>query len=222
MQNKFIKLFAEPKKDRPVLDLTLTVGELAADTVMKGDVLEAVPFVGLAFKALKAKDTVSDALYARKLVGFVNGIGDLAPKEREKAAAQLLKQDAQVAGETILLVLDRITDLDKPELLGLLFKHFALGRMTSEQLRRLAVAVDSAFGDDLRDFLWKPPESTEEDVQDCLRRLAPSGLTFLNFEPGTIRMPKYHFTELGTFLFGLVLGEHLNDPVPSGRRPAKL
>lgn len=205
-QNPFLKLLQKPKKDRPVLELTMSVGEFAVDTVTKGDVLEAVPFVNLAFKALKAKDSISDAMFKNKLVLFVNGIGELSEEERRKVAEHFLRDEGKKAGETLLLVLDRLTDLDKPELLGFLFKEFANGRLTAEQLRRLTVAVDVGFADDLRDLLDEQLQGTSERSQDCRRRLVPTGLTFLHVAGGldVAGEMTYHFTELGRLFYSLV------------------
>lgn len=225
-ENPFLKILRKPKKDRPVLDLAMTAGEVVSDTLTKGDALEAIPIVNLALKVVKAKDSIADSIYASKLVGFVNGIGDFTSEEREKAAAQFLKDDATKAGETVLLVLDRITDLDKPALLGFLFKQFAIGHITSEELRRLAVAVDIAFADDLRDFLTPRSQQvgSEEQQEDCRRRLTPTGLTFLHIEGGGFDAgsePKYYSTRLGAAFFQLVNGSPSIDSIPSpGRRVA--
>eukprot|EP01034_Spumella_vulgaris_P010151 gene10151-12877_t len=126
-QNQFTKLLRKPKKDRPVLEFAMTAGEVVSDSVMRGDVLEAVPFVNLAFKAVKAKDSIRDAIFAQKLIGFVNGFEDFTPEDRARLSLELATDEGKKAGETLILVLDRVTDLDKPALLGFLFKSFAAG-----------------------------------------------------------------------------------------------
>jgi hypothetical protein len=222
-QNTFIKLLKKPNKDRPLLELTMTVGEFAADTVTKGDVLEAVPFVNIAFKALKAKDSIADAMFANKLVLFVNGIGELSEEELRSAKEQFLRDDGKKAGETLLLVLDRITDLDKPELLAFLFKQFVNGELSAEQLRRLSVAVDVGFADDLRELLTPMAGRSEEEAQDCRRRLMPTGLTSIHIGSGygNAGESSYHYTELGALFFRLVNGFPPMDSIPfEGRRVA--
>lgn len=205
-QNPFIKFLKQPKQDRPLLELTMTAGEQVVDAAIAGHVLEAVPFVDYAFKALKAKDSIADAMFRNKLVLFVNGIGQLSNEELRKAKNEFLKDEGKKAGETLLLVLDRITDLDKPELLGFLFKQFVNGRLTPEQLRRLTVAVDVGFGDDLRDLLDPNLQAAGERTEDCRRRLVPTGLTFLHVAVGldVAGQMSYHFTALGRLLYELV------------------
>jgi hypothetical protein len=222
-QNTFLKLLKKPTKDRPLLELTMTVGELAADTATKGDLLEAVPFVSLAFKALKAKDSISDAMFANKLVLFINGIGELSDDERGRPREKFLQDGGKKAGETLLLVLDRVTDLDKPELLAFLFKQFVNELISSEQLRRLCVAVDVGFADDLRDLLTPEAGRSEQEKQDCRRRLMPTGLTAIHIgnRYDDLAESSYHYTELGALLFRLVNGYPPLDSIPSdGRRVA--
>jgi hypothetical protein len=220
-KNKFIKLLNKPEKDRPMLDVTVGAGELAAEMLTNEAVLEAVPIVSFAVNALKAKDSVVDAIYANKLVRFVNGIGELTKEDIQLAREKFLRDDGKKAGETLLLVIDRLTDLDKPELLGFLFKQFIMGHITSEQMRRLSVAVDVAFGDDLRDLLDPESKLSNEQMQDCRRRLAPTGLTFLFVASGfgVGGESSYHFTVLGKVFYQLVNGEAPNDELPfEGRR----
>jgi hypothetical protein len=215
-QNQFAKLLKQPKKDRPVLDFAMTTGEVMADVATKGEVFALVPGVNWAFKALKAKDAIADAIYAKKLVEFINGIGEFSDDERAKAAAQFEKAGATKAGETVLLVLDRITDLDKPALLGFLFRCFATGKLTAQQLRRLCVAVDFGFADDLLDLLDPDAKLSKEEVQDCRRRLVPTGLTSLHIASGfgVGGESSHHYTRIGVLFFKLINGTDPVDEIP--------
>jgi hypothetical protein len=160
-----------------VLDSMATSVEVIADAAMKGDVLEAIPFVNLAVKALKARDSVRDALYAEKLVGFVNGIGELNTEDALRMRQKMSEDgEARKAGETLLLVLDRLTDFDKPELLGFVFRQFVAGSITGTELRRLVAGIDVAFADDLRIFL-RPSHEEPEVVKEAEERLVAAGLT---------------------------------------------
>lgn len=220
MQNKFIKILSMKKKDRPVLDLTMSTTELVMDLANKGDLLEAIPFANTVFKILKAKDSIADSIYANKLVGFIRGIGNLDENQKENLSNNLLKEDAAKIGETLLLVLDRINDLDKPELLGFLFSCFASGQLNSEQLRRLVVSVDVAFSDDLADFLELDGKSNEIEQQACLRRLLPSGLTYFDVRFEEKSGCSYHATELGMLFFKLKNFAVLNDAL-NGYKPER-
>lgn len=207
-QPALLRILAKPSKDRPVLDAVATTAEVIADAAMRGDVLEAIPFVNLAVKALKGRDSIRDAFYAEKLVGFVKGIGELTPEDVLRMRQKLSDDDeARKAGETLLLVLDRLTDLDKPELLGFVFRQFADGKFSSTELRRLAVAIDMAFADDLRIVLHRGYEERQA-LEDAKERLVAAGLARLRFGEGLKdeSVVRYVSTPLGQLLFHVVNG----------------
>jgi hypothetical protein len=206
-KNRFSKGLWGSKKERPVLDLAMTVAEVISDAAVSDAALAAIPFVDIAFKVVKAKDTIADAMYAAKLVGFINGVGHLEDADRERVAKQLLEKEGAKVGETLLLVLDRVTDLDKPALLGFLFRKYAERELRGTQLRRLTSAVDLAFGDDLLQFLDVDYRGRATQDEDCRSRLVHTGLTALNIATGwDAKQPTYECTELGVRLFELVNG----------------
>lgn len=230
----FTSFFSSLDREHPVLEAVLTTAEAVTHAVAKSQLVEVIPFVGAAVKLLQAKDSIADRLYAAKLASFIRGVGTFDQAARDQAAAHLLRHGNAKLGDTLLLVLDRMTDLDKPELLGLLFKAFAKGELTAPQLRRLAVAVDVGFADDLRELLDPHAVLSAQQVQDCRRRLVPTGLTAIHVDsvPGGAVLTSYHFTELGVLFYKLVNGKAPDDDVdnlqaavarpPGGGRRQKL
>jgi hypothetical protein len=115
VQNRFKRLLSDPAKDRPVLDAVASTAESVADIAIKDELLAAVPFVSTAFKVVKAMDSARDRLFAAKLQAFVAEVDTLDPTERMQLSKKLTADDGgRKAGETLLLVLDKITDMDKP------------------------------------------------------------------------------------------------------------
>jgi hypothetical protein len=190
-----------------MLEFAATTAEVLADEVMRGELLEAIPVVDLAVKFLKARDTISDQLYAKKLVQFVRGFGTFDSGQRERIASSLAQSDeGRKAGETLLLVLDRLTDFDKAGLLGLFFRRFADGQIDGATLRRVANALDVAFADDLQAFLAGQSES------ELRHRLHAAGL----YQPGagvsfgSFVHTSLHPTPLAKTMFEIVNGRPLN------------
>jgi hypothetical protein len=148
---------------------------------MHGDLIASIPVVGLAIKALRARDSFRDVLFAEKLTLFIKHLDDMPPADR-LAMRERFESDgeARAAGNTLLLVLERLTDFDKPALLAFLLACFARGQIDALALRRLAVAVDLAFPEDLREFLDQPLDAAFPVVQpepECRGRLVAAGLT---------------------------------------------
>lgn len=176
-----VRSFLRPSKDRPVLDVAASTAETLADIAMQGDLIASIPVVGLAVKALRARDSFRDALFAEKLTLFIKHLEDMPLVDR-LAMRERFENDgeARAAGNTLLLVLERLTDFDKPALLAFLLACFARGQIDALALRRLAVAVDLAFPEDLREFLEQPLEATFPAVKpepECRGRLVAAGLT---------------------------------------------
>jgi len=165
-------------KDRPELEAALTSGEVVADALMRGDVLADVPIIGTAFKLLKAADNIRDRAFATKLSRFLLALADISEDARKRLKEKVRNsaEEAKKVGETLLLILDRITDLDKPTLLSHLFLAYVDGVVTGDDLRRLTQAVDAAFADDLQKLLelHRLPEKSQEP---WMQYLAASGLT---------------------------------------------
>jgi hypothetical protein len=160
VQNRFFKQLGAPAKDRPVLDMFSSTAEAIVDIMTKDDLISAVPFASTAFKTVKALDTYRDRVFAEKLQAFVSGVETLSSEQRSEMARKFTADDeGRKAGETLLLVLDKLTDMDKPALLGLLLKGFGEAQVTSLELRRLASAIDVAFAEDLVEFF------NESDVE---------------------------------------------------------
>ncbi|MEW6353968.1 MAG: hypothetical protein AB1469_06710 [Pseudomonadota bacterium] len=167
-------------KDRPIVEAALESGEVVTDILMHGDVLAEVPLIGTAIKICKAADAIRDRAFAIKLSRFVKNFESISDDQKNKLKEKMRTEDseAQKVGETLLFVLERVTDLDKPLLLSQIFLAYIDGVVSSDDLRRLSQAVDTAFADDLK-WLLGTEEIPDKSDEPCMQYLATSGLTRL-------------------------------------------
>jgi hypothetical protein len=165
------------KKDRPELEAALTTGEVVADVVMREDVIADIPIIGTAFKLLKAADTIRDRLFAEKLSWFLVSLKDIPEsfRDRIKAQAASSPEESKKVGTTLLLAVERVTDLDKPVLLAQVFLSYVDEVISSRELRRLCQSIDVAFADDLKELLERH-KLPEKSAEEWLEALVPSGL----------------------------------------------
>lgn len=165
-------------RERPVIEAVLESGEVLIDTLMREDVLSEIPVVGTAFRICKAADSIRDKAFAAKLHQFVVGLSSVSEDQKEKIREKFSENSAEATkiGETLLLVIERLTDMDKPLLLGKVFLAYIDGALTSSDLRRLSQAIDLAFFDDLK-VLLEIREIPPLSDQAWLQYLTPSGLT---------------------------------------------
>ena len=167
-------------KDYPVAEAALESGEVVADILMRGDVLADIPLIGTAIKICKAADSIRDRAFAIKLSRFILNLGSITEEQKNKLKEKMGAgtEEAQKIGETLLFVLERVTDLDKPFLLSQIFLAYVDGVVSSDELRRLCQAVDIAFADDLQQLL-AAKIIPEESNEPWMLYLVASGLTQL-------------------------------------------
>jgi len=167
------------RKERHFLEAFLEGGEAVVDLLTDNEAVKAVPVIGTAIKVLKGLDDARDRALAAKLEKFIRD-----PSLQTERARQHLRtgiagdpHEAAKVGETLFLVLDRVTDLQKPSLLARVFSAYLDDEISASDLRRLAHAMDAAFTDDLLALDdWQ--ESAHVSYGEAWKRpLVGSGLT---------------------------------------------
>lgn len=193
------------KRDRNGLEAFLTAGEAVADVVMNGDLITSIPFVGLAWKSAKALDDVRDRLFAAKIGRFMFGLGELSEAEKDQMKTAFAERDdIRRIGEVLVLTLENLNDLNKATLMGALFRQYIDNRLSGEDFRRLASAINLVFWDDLSEFIWGHCDSA------CQTRLTTSGLY-----SASVGIPTDSYVVIGVAVtsLGRVLQE-LKDALP--------
>jgi len=139
------------RKERNFLEALLEGGEAALDLLTDNEAVKAVPVVGTAIKLLKGVDDARDRALVAKLEKFIQDPSLQSARAREKLRSGIAADlnEATKVGETLFLVLDKMTDLDKPGLLAKVFLAYLDNVISAAELRRLAHAIDGAFTDDL-------------------------------------------------------------------------
>lgn len=122
--------------------------ELGIDLVLKDGVLKDVPIVGTLVKAMNAIGCVRDRLYLKKLILFLHKIGETTQRQREDFIKDNC-HDIKHFEEAVLLILEQADNMNKPSLIGKIFKACILGKINLCNAIRLSEMVNRAFWDDL-------------------------------------------------------------------------
>jgi hypothetical protein len=197
-----------PKTDRNFLEAFLTNAEATIDTLTDNELVSAIPIVGTAFKICKGLDDVRSRALAAKLAIFLTepGMRTDAASEKLKYKIQADSAEAAKVGEVLFLVIDRLTDLEKPLILARAYVAYLSDDLSASDLKRIARAIDIAFADDLFTFLDTDEVELNERFDDPMdsrrpwvRPLESSGLTSSNVgraPPGAARTSRT-VTQLG-------------------------
>jgi hypothetical protein len=104
---------------------------------------------------LEGADDIRSRLLQAKLTKFLTDPTLLRSTESEEYRGRLLDDDAQAGpiGETLFMVLEKVTDLRKPELLAKAFAHYLKGQMSRNEMLLLSHAIDVGSIVDIQEFI---------------------------------------------------------------------
>lgn len=165
-------------KERPLLEAALENTEVVVDQLISNDLIKDIPLVGTALKACKAVADIRDKLFLAKISRFLTELNSVRPEIKEDLKGKMTNntEEARRIGEVVLLVLDKVSDLEKPEILAKIFLAYIENQVTFDDFRRITEAVSQAFVDDLRTLVDKDsvPSKSQETY---LGYLTSTGLT---------------------------------------------
>ncbi|MCI5040275.1 MAG: hypothetical protein MRY81_11385 [Donghicola eburneus] len=148
-----------------------TLADTGIDLAIHQGAFDGVPVLGILTGVLKAGRKIKDEIEYRNIVRFLLGLSDTSQKERERFVAKRLEEDSlSDFGENILLLLERVDDVKKPEMIGRLMAACIQGHLSYSDAMRLAAVVNRSYFSDLlilhenRDDLG----SLNKDVQAAL------------------------------------------------------
>lgn len=144
-----IDIFESVKSDT-IKELTPEILETGLDYLTTSEVLKAIPIFGIAFKSFSLFQKITESFFCKKLLKFLFELKDIPLDKREKFIAELeTDNETNKAGEKILIILNRLNDIRKAEIIGRLFKETILGRINFKDFNRLTHIIDNAYIDDL-------------------------------------------------------------------------
>jgi hypothetical protein len=160
------------------LEASLEGAEAIADSLIENEIVKSIPVVGTAIKILSGGLDLRDKIFVSKIQRFILEIDSISNREKITFSESVLSNLELMSsvGETALLVIDKLSDLSKAELLGFYFSCFLGGHLDQYQFKRIAVAIDSAFIDDIHVFLNSGQDELLSQKQ-FMMSLFSSGIT---------------------------------------------
>lgn len=189
-------------------DLLTDWGELGLDQFLDEGLLKDIPLLGSLVKMYKSGINVKEFLFSKKVEKFLKNLSGVSEEEVNSFNEKINsapKFKARVA-EHLTLLLDRIDDIEKAELLAKAFSGFIKSELNFDKFRRIARAIERCMINDLKEVhnFKKSSDAHSEITYD----LAASGLielVHLPSIPGPGAKPKYKITEFGELFVNMVL-----------------
>jgi hypothetical protein len=169
------------KKDiNKYLEASLEGAEVIADSLIDSEIIKSIPVVGTALKLISGSLDLRDKIFISKIQRFIQKIDSISNEEKLKFKKHITEDNEAMksVGETVLLVLDKLADLKKTEILGFYFSCFLSGVFDQNQFRRIAAAIDAVFIDDIEEFLENGMNEALSQKQ-FMEALSSSGITVL-------------------------------------------
>lgn len=152
-----------------------TTAELTLDNILESEELKQIPVFGTLVKVVKLGSSIRDRLFARKLLTFLREVSSTPLEKRTEFVSRLSsKGNKQRAGEAILLLLERLDDMTKPEIVGKIVCSAILCEIDDETSLKLSAMVDRSY---ITDLLLLPNSETGKGIDiDAAESLASVGL----------------------------------------------
>ncbi|MBW2642881.1 MAG: hypothetical protein JRC89_05810 [Deltaproteobacteria bacterium] len=195
-------------------NLVETAAELTLDNILENDDLKQIPVFGTLLNMVKLGSNIRDRLFARKLLTFLREISTIS-FEKRKRFVDKLSSNKQKTGEAILLLLERLDDMTKPEIVGKITCLAILGDIDTETSFKLSAMVDRSYISDL----WSLPKTETMGGLDLgvAEALASVGLLDRKIETDILGLSGKKNTQITTYSlnkYGKILAEIVNNVKP--------
>jgi hypothetical protein len=139
VEETFVEVIRSADLQTGVADLA----EAGIDQLLQDGFLRDVPLLGTLLGVLRTAGGIRDLLLAKKLGRFLFALRRVSPHDREVFCDSLVTSaERRRVGEALLLLLDRLDDMEKPELLARVFRAVVRGHLDRETFRLMASAID--------------------------------------------------------------------------------
>jgi len=199
--------------------ILVDVIEVGLDQLLEDGFFREIPFLGSAVGVANLYILAKDWLLQRNINRFRHHLQNI-PEDKKQRFIKMLREDddfRQRVGENLLLLLNRVNDIRKPELMANVFKAFVEARIDDVTYQKLSAAVDRIRVHNLPGLIEfyneKEPETLQDDVlQDLVicglaNIISEVGLTF-----GSSNRPIKNVTKnsLGKLFIEIALGKAPN------------
>ena len=166
-------------------DCVIDAAEVALDNNLADGVLKELPIIGAIVKLAHASQSITEALFVRKLLRFLTELQSAPVEERKKLLDEYPdSSDRQkVLGENLLLAIERMDDTEKPKILARFFTAFVKSEIDYVTFTRLARSLERfnlALLPALRKFYSEERHASntdrEEEKEEMLHDLSLTGL----------------------------------------------
>jgi hypothetical protein len=187
-QNNIQISFDSTLKDTNLSNLAINFTELTIDSLLNNGLIKDLPIVGTLVNLSKIGANIQDKLFLKKILSFLNGLKDVPVEDRKKMIKDIddSKKYRIKVGEKLLYIIDKSSDYEMSELLGVIFKYYIEGNITYDEFLKVSSVLNNLTINDFKWFVEKG-QSYHFDL-DAISDLIGSGLFDLHYEQIDVRV----------------------------------
>ncbi|PKH05963.1 hypothetical protein [Moritella sp. Urea-trap-13] len=136
-----------------VKDLSANALEVALDNGLENGILKDIPVFGTAIKVAELTMSIRDHFFLQKLSKFIFKLESLSDKEKSAINDFSRSPDSEKISNKIIQVIDNVTDIEKAELISILFISYCSGEINKSNFLRSVDTIHNYFIDDITEFV---------------------------------------------------------------------
>lgn len=147
--------------------------EYGLDFFTDNEVIKDFPVLGTIIKVGFSVKSISDKIFLKKIERFLFHYQKISNEEIKQVSHKINFDDKErkKIGETLILIIDRISDLEKPDYLARCFSAYLNKKITFDDFVALGNAIDLSHTKDLKLFI------KDSENESNLDKLIRTGLT---------------------------------------------
>jgi hypothetical protein len=178
MTNNLGKSLSESIASENLLDLAATVGDTIIDMSIESGVIDGIPILSNLSALYKAQKDIREKIYLNKIRNFLSTLAKTDAQKRKEFLENLNKKGKmEKFGETIILILEKSDEIEKPSIIGRIIVGHIEGHMDYTKAMRLVSIVNRSYVSDLN--LLKNFQEGLQDEADIADSLFSVGLLAL-------------------------------------------
>jgi hypothetical protein len=132
-------------------ELLIEGTEVTLDNFLAEGVFKEIPFFGMLYKSARAVFGLRESIFAKKIFKFLIELENVPKAKRIEFIDKLeqSKEYRQKVGEKLIILIDQLDDIEKPQIIGKLLKAAINESISYEDFLRLSLIVQKAFLPDL-------------------------------------------------------------------------
>lgn len=147
--------FQDTIKNTDLTDISKDLVEASIDSLLADGILKEVPIVKSIIGIVKVSSNISEYLFLKKIISFLNEIKEIDPKKRKEEIDKIDSSEKYriKVGEKLLYILDRSDDHEKAEYIAKLFVALLERQISYDDFIRGSNAINTLSIPDFKLFL---------------------------------------------------------------------